>query len=260
MTQELNKLKADIEPFRAELLAHPLYSKLNTLGAIQLFMQQHIYAVWDFMSLLKAIQINLTSVELPWKPVGSASTRRLINEIVWGEESDLDQIGNPASHFELYIKAMEQIGARTTEILSFMESCTIESLSTKLEYLTISENTKDFVKFTFQKITENKAHELAALFTFGREDLIPDMFIEIVKTVEKQSGNSLSELIYYLERHIEVDGDEHGPMALQMILDLCGEDHEKWQEATQVSIEALKMRMHLWDGVLKEIESVPVLN
>ena len=103
MTQELNKLKADIEPFRAELLAHPLYSKLNTLGGIQLFMQQHIYAVWDFMSLLKALQINLTSVELPWKPVGSASTRRLINEIVWGEESDVDQLGNTASHFELYV-------------------------------------------------------------------------------------------------------------------------------------------------------------
>jgi hypothetical protein len=260
MTQELNKLKSDIEPFRVELLAHPLYSKLNTLGGIQLFMQQHIYAVWDFMSLLKALQINLTSVELPWKPVGSASTRRLINEIIWGEESDVDQFGKPASHFELYIKAMEQIESNTTEVISFVQSTDLNSLKSDLDKLTISENTKDFVSYTFQKIRENKAHELAALFTFGREDLIPDMFIEIVKTVENQSGNSLSELIYYLERHIEVDGGEHGPMALQMIQDLCGEDQQKWQEATQVSIEALKMRMHLWDGVLKEIESVPVLN
>jgi hypothetical protein len=43
-----------------------------------------------------------------------------------------------------------------------------------------------------------------------------------------------------------------------MIQELCGNDEQKWQEATQVSIEALKMRMHLWDGVLKEIESVSV--
>lgn len=260
MTKELNTLKSEIELFRAELLAHPLYAKLNTLDAIQHFMSQHIYAVWDFMSLLKALQINLTSVELPWKPIGSASSRRLINEIVWGEESDVDKNGIPASHFELYLKAMKQIGVDTAEVLSFVNSCTLDSLSSDLEKLAISDNTKDFVAFTFEKIKENKSHELAALFTFGREDLIPDMFIEIVKTVEMQTGNSLSELIYYLERHIEVDGGEHGPLSLQMIQELCADDEQKWKEATVVSINALKMRMHLWDGILQEIESVHVLN
>lgn len=259
MTKELNKLISDIEPFRMELLAHPLYSELNSLEAIQIFMKQHIYAVWDFMSLLKALQINLTSVELPWRPNGSASTRRLINEIVLGEESDLDKSGNPVSHFELYLKAMEQIGVDTAEVLSFVQRSDLNTVKSDLEHLTISKNTIDFVSFTFQKIKENKPHELAALFTFGREDLIPDMFIEIVKTVEKQTGNSLSDLIYYLERHIEVDGGEHGPMSLQMIQELCGNDELKWYEATQVSIDALKMRMHLWNGVLKEIKTVPVL-
>jgi pyrroloquinoline quinone (PQQ) biosynthesis protein C len=260
MTNELQKLKSDIEPNRKDLLAHPLYSKLHSLEAIQIFMQQHVFAVWDFMSLLKSLQINLTSIELPWKPVGKASTRRLINEIVWGEESDVDQYGNPASHFELYLRSMEQIGASTSEVLSFVKSSTLDTISIELDKLTLSKNTKDFVNFTFEKIKENKAHELAALFTFGREDLIPDMFVEIVKTVEKQTGNSMSELIYYLERHIEVDGGEHGPMSLEMIQDLCGNDEQKWQEATHVSKEALKMRMHLWDGVLQEIESVQVLN
>jgi hypothetical protein len=260
MVRELQKLKSEIHPYREELLAHPLYLKLNSKEAIQIFMEQHVFAVWDFMSLVKALQIKLTSVQLPWKPVGSASSRRLINEIIWGEESDVDQYGNPSSHFELYINAMKQIGSNTSEIESLVESCSLDSISFDINKLTISDNTKDFVNFTFQKIKENKVHELAALFTFGREDLIPDMFIEIVKTVEKQTGSSLSELIYYLERHIEVDGGEHGPMALQMIQDLCGNDEQKWQEATKVSIEALKMRMHLWDGVLKEIESVPVFN
>lgn len=260
MDKELQKLKSEIHPYREELLAHPLYLKLNSKEAIQIFMQQHVFAVWDFMSLVKALQINLTSVNLPWRPVGSASSRRLINEIIWGEESDIDQNGKPASHFELYINAMKQIGANTNEILSFVESCTLDSLFSDLNKLTVSNYTKDFVNFTFHKIAENKVHELAALFTFGREDLIPDMFIEIVKTLEKQTNSSFSELIYYLERHIEVDGVDHGPMALQMIQDLCGNDVQKWQEATQVSIEALKMRMHLWDGVLREIESVPVLN
>jgi hypothetical protein len=260
MIVELQKLQKQIEPYRENLLAHPLYKSLNSLDEIRVFTEQHVFAVWDFMSLLKALQITLTSVEIPWKPVGSASTRRLINEIVWGEESDLDQFGKPSSHFELYLGAMEQIGANTTEIQSFVQSSNLDSLALDLEKIKISENTKDFVSFTFQKIKENKAHVLAALFTFGREDLIPDMFIEIVKTVEQQTGTSFSKLIYYLERHIEVDGGEHGPMALQMIQDLCGVDELKWHEATEVSIEALKIRMHLWDGVLKEIQSASITN
>ena len=259
MNLELQKLQNEIEPYREKLLVHPLYKSLNSLDEIRVFTEHHVFAVWDFMSLLKALQINLTSVEIPWKPIGSASTRRLINEIVWGEESDIDQFGNPSSHFELYMGAMEQIGAIRSEIQSFVQSCNLDTLSLNLEKIKISENTKDFVRFTFQKIKENKAHVLAALFTFGREDLIPDMFIELVKTVEKQTGTSLSKLIYYLERHIEVDGGEHGPMALQMIQDLCGNDEIKWKEATEVSIEALKIRTHLWDGILKEIDSILVL-
>jgi len=258
MNLELEKLQNQIESYRENLLAHPLYKRLNSLDEIQVFTEQHVFAVWDFMSLLKSLQRNLTSVEIPWKPVGSPSTRRLINEIVWGEESDVDENGIPASHFELYISAMQQFGADTNIILNFTSRCTQLGFDQLIKSTEISENTKDFVRFTFNCIEDNKPHKLAALFTFGREDLIPDMFIQIVKNVENQTGNSLSKLIYYLERHIEVDGGEHGPMALNMIQELCGDDPHKWQEATSISIEALKMRMHLWDGVLNEIEKLHV--
>lgn len=258
MNLELEKLQNQIEPFRDNLLAHPLYKRLNSLEEIRVFTEQHVFAVWDFMSLLKSLQRNLTSIEIPWKPVGSPSTRRLINEIVWGEESDVDENGVPASHFELYILAMQQLGADTSIILNFASKCTQLGFNQLINSTEISENTKDFVRFTFNCIEENQPHKLAALFTFGREDLIPDMFIQIVKNVENQTGNSLSKLIYYLERHIEVDGGEHGPLALNMIQELCGYDVQKWEEATSISIEALKMRAHLWDGVLNEIEKLQV--
>lgn len=258
MNRELIKLQNQIQPYREDLLKHPLYSKLVSLDEIRIFTEQHVFAVWDFMSLLKSLQRNLTSVEIPWIPVGNASTRRLINEIVWGEESDVDENGTAASHFELYISAMSQMRSNTTAILDFTKQCTEFGFKNSLDTIGISDNTKDFVRFTFRCIEENKPHKLAALFTFGREDLIPDMFIEIVKNVEKQSGDSLSKLIYYLERHIEVDGGDHGPMALNMIQELCGNDSRKWEEATNISIEALQMRMHLWDGVLNEIEKLQV--
>jgi hypothetical protein len=258
MSPELQKLESEIEGYRTQLINHPLYSRLNSVDSLRVFMQEHVFAVWDFMSLLKSLQRSLTCIEIPWKPVGSPSTRRLINEIVLGEESDVDEKGIPASHFELYISAMQQFSAETNTILNFTSRCTQLGFNQLIDTADISENTKNFVRFTFKCIEENKPHKLAALFTFGREDLIPDMFIEIVKNVQKQSGNSLSKLIYYLERHIEVDGGEHGPMALNMIQELCGDDPQKWQEATSISIEALKMRMHLWDGVLTEIEKLYV--
>jgi hypothetical protein len=150
---------------------------------------------------------------------------------------------------------MTQIGANTQPILKFIDACVKSDLKIDLQTVSIQENTMNFVQFTFAAIRQNELHKLAALFTFGREDLIPDMFIQIVKSLEVESGNSFSKLVYYLERHIEVDGGEHGPMALNMIEELCGSDDQKWKEATSISIEALKMRIHLWDGVLHAIET-----
>ena len=255
MNQAIKKLSESIAPLRQELLQHPLYTKLDTHTSLQLFMEQHTYAVWDFMSLLKALQRGLTCVTLPWVPTGSPSTRRLINEIVLGEESDIDSNNIPASHFELYIQAMEGLGAETKPILDFVANISKgKEITSSFDLNKVNLETREFVDFTFRIIEAGKLHEIAAVFTFGREDLIPDMFIEIVKGMENKEGVSTSRLIYYLERHIEIDGGEHGPLSLQMIDELCGDDAVKWEEATNVSSQALKMRINLWNGILKQID------
>ena len=256
MNKHIKKLEQALDPYRQELINHDLYSKLNSVESIRCFMEQHVYAVWDFMSLLKSLQINLTSISIPWTPNGNPSTRRLINEIVWGEESDVNNDGVAASHYEMYIEAMQEAGANTAQIkklLSLIDGGL--DVFDAFEKVDMNPETRSFLSFTFDAILNKEAHVIAAIFTFGREDLIPDMFLEIVRQVDEESKQSLSLLTYYLERHIEVDGGEHGPMALNMISQLCGNDENKWKEATEASVKAMQMRINLWNGVQKSLNS-----
>lgn len=254
MNPNLSKINKELARLRQQLIEHPLYAQVKSVEDFQAFMEQHIFAVWDFMSLLKALQRALTCVELPWKPVGSPTTRRFINEIVLGEESDVDSNGEVASHFELYIDAMNQIGADTKTIQTFLKM--IEngsSIEMALNKAYINPDTRNFVNFTFSVVQSNSIQRIASVFTFGREDLIPDMFIQILREMQSQGQSNISKLLYYLERHIEVDGDDHGPISLKMMEELCGDDTLKWNEVLDIAKQSLEMRIKLWNGVLSQL-------
>lgn len=256
MEPQIAKLQAALSSKRAALLVHPMYAQINSIEDFQCFMEQHIFAVWDFMSLLKALQRALTCVEVPWAPKGSPVTRRFINEIVLGEESDLDSNGKVLSHFEMYLEAMQQIGANTLPIHQLTEWLSYgKTLDEALYQLDIREETRAFVRYTFEIINSGQLHKIAALFTFGREDLIPDMFIEILREMQNQGQANIDKLLYYLERHIEIDGGDHGPISLKMMEEICGTDLVKWQEATEVSLVALEKRYQLWDGVNAKLQA-----
>ena len=246
----IQNLEKNLSSTRKSLINHSLYSKLDSKQKLVEFMENHVFAVWDFMSLIKALQRNLTCIEVPWIPNENRLAGRLVNEIVLAEESDVDLNGNPKSHFELYLESMIQIGASTKKIEDFIFKIkTLKSYNKSIENINISPVVKEFMDFTFNIINTNKNHVIASVFTFGREDLIPDMFIEIVKKLSINDEIKADHLIYYLERHIEIDADEHGPMALKMIEKLCGEDEIKWKEAEIASKKALEMRIKLWDYI-----------
>lgn len=250
----IEDLEKSLESTRNKLINHNLYSNLNSKTKLIKFMETHVYAVWDFMSLIKALQRNLTCVDIPWTPNKNNLAGRLVNEIVLAEESDIDLEGNAKSHFELYKESMKEIGASTTTIDLFTEKVEkYKSYKDAIDEIKIDKIVKEFMDFTFEIINSNKNHVIASVFTFGREDLIPDMFIEIVKKLSSNNEINAKNLIYYLERHIEVDADEHGPMALKMIEELCKDDQKKWEEAKKYSLNALEMRIKLWDHINETI-------
>lgn len=254
------QLQGELQPLRAQLTTHPLYAAIRDADDLRVFMQSHVFAVWDFMSLLKALQRDLTCVSVPWIPKGTANTRYLINEIVVGEESDVDPDGNRMSHFELYLRAMQQAGANTTPIEQLVAAIRNgQPVKEVLAATDLPEGVRQFVEFTFNLIERGRIHEIAAVFTFGREDLIPDMFYSIVRHLNQQFPGQLTLITYYLERHIEVDGDHHSHLAMEMTSDLCGTDPARWQEATQAARQALESRIRLWDGVLLQLQHRPEL-
>ena len=254
MNVHIERMEKAIEPLRRQIIEHRVYSAIKSIEDLKIFMQYHVFAVWDFMSLLKTLQNNLTCTSVPWFPKGLAETRYLINEIVAGEESDVNQEGNRMSHFELYLTAMQQCGAAAWQVEKFI--AVLKSTGDRqlaFNDAAVPPSVRSFVDFTFHIINENKEHVQAAIFTFGREDLIPGMFMSIINDMNNSFPGSISIFKYYLDRHIEVDGDHHSKLALQMTANLCGNNSLYWQQAEQAAVQSLQKRIELWDGIYLQL-------
>jgi Protein of unknown function (DUF3050) len=247
----ISRLKAAVAATRSGVITHEMYSRLDSHAAIVAFMEHHVFAVWDFMSLLKSLQRNLTCVQVPWVPTGPTSSRRLINDIVLVEESD-ELGGGFISHFELYLHGMRQAGADAAVIESFIDLIrTGTPVLDALALVPVPAPSAEFVRTTWTFIQTLPLHCQAAAFAFGREDLIPEMFQQVV-AVNEELGQ-LDLFVDYLRRHIQVDDEEHTPMAMQMLADLCGDDDRKWQECVGAVNSALSARVRLWDGITAAI-------
>ncbi|MDA3947553.1 MAG: DUF3050 domain-containing protein [Helicobacteraceae bacterium] len=253
-TFPLEKIKC----LRKELSSHPVYGAVSSMDDLTLFMQHHVYSVWDFMSLLKYLQNEFAPTGSPWLPQGDPQVRRFINDIVLEEESDeglplADGTPTYASHFELYIAAMEEVRSGCSrEAETFVAKVASGSLQNALNNGQIPEPSRTFMRTTFAFIDSDKPHVVAAAFALGREHIIPEMFRALLATmnITKEQAEVFH---YYLERHIHLDSDFHGPMSLRMLELLCGDDETKIVEAEEAAISAIEERIRFWDGVLKAI-------
>lgn len=159
--------KLKLLPLRKKLQEHKIYKSIKSIEDIRLFMEQHVFAVWDFMSLLKQLQNQLSSTKVPWLPSGNPEAARLINEIVWGEESDLNRKGIAMSHFEMYLESMQSLGARSQAISELQHLLKKgQTIDQAIDQINLPQHISSFLKFTFEVINTKKNHIIAAVFTF----------------------------------------------------------------------------------------------
>ena len=240
-----------VETLKEKLTRHPIYESVETLRDLRCFMEHHIYAVWDFMSLLKALQAAVAPAQTPWMPSSRPELRRFINEIVLGEECDDYNVAGTKrfiSHFELYLLSMDEVKADTKPIREFISVVNENGVGAALGLPAVPQPAIEFVRSTFRFIDEQQHHCTASAFAFGREDLIPAMFgalLERMKISEVMAPN----FHYYLKRHTQLDAETHGPLALQLVATLCGKNDNRKKEAMRAAERALEARIVFWDGV-----------
>ena len=243
--------------FLAEQLAnHPLYSAINSKHNLKVFMEHHVYAVWDFMSLIKAMQFHIAPTTVPWIPPKNSHFANYINQLVLEEESDRELVKDTnrtaTSHFESYVGAMKEVGGNTFLITNFINSINDKGLDLALDNEYIPAPAKQFMAFTFDIINQNQLHLLASALAYGREVLVPLLFRSLQQGIQINQKDAPN-LYAYLNRHIQLDEQEHGPIVMRMLQDLCAGSDIKKAESLEVAELALVTRLNFWDGIYQAI-------
>ena len=248
-----------LNTLRAQLLDHPVYAEVASIEDLRRFMEDHVFAVWDFMSLLKRLQHDLTCTKVPWFPAENARAARLINDIVIGEETDIDPDGSYASHLDLYLRAMAEVGASTRRFETFRSLARAgTSIEAGMVRTGVPPHVQSFVAHTMTLAQSGSTEEVLAAFFFGREDIIPEMFSRLQKTVLSTTHDKdrLRHFIYYVERHIELDGDSHGPMGRELLEGRVADSPQRNEWALRAACNSIQARIDLWNGTLGSLREM----
>jgi hypothetical protein len=252
------QVRDHLATLREGLLDHPIYAEVASLEDLRRFMEDHVFAVWDFMSLLKRLQQDLTCTKVPWFPADNARAARLINDIVIGEETDVDPDGSYVSHLDLYLRAMADVGASTRQFEAFRSLARVgTSVEGGLARTGVPPHVRSFVAHTMTLAQSGSTEEVVAAFFYGREDIIPEMFSRLQKTLPgmKHDKARLRHFIYYIERHIELDGDSHGPMGRELLDKLVADSPQKNERALRAACNSIQARIELWNGTLSTLRA-----
>ena len=246
----LDKLQATIHPLKAKLKQHALYSKIQNIEDVKVFMQYHVFCVWDFMNLLKTLQHTFTCTEVPFSPKAFPENTRLINEIVLQEESDFID-GQATSHFAYYVKTMQALSSPFPSLDAFLQDLAQNcSYSELIQKAYLAPALQNFLKFSFDCI-QHSPIAVAAAFAFGRETLIPSLFEPLVSNPNAKHPQ-LKLFYQYIERHIELDAQSHGHLALSLVSNITHSESD-WALATETAQEALLQRLALWDFIEEKL-------
>jgi hypothetical protein len=246
----LEQLESTINPEVVAIAQHQVFQSIDSIEKLCQFSEIHVFAVWDFMCLLKELQRKLTRSSLFWLPPENHLGCHLVNTLIAEEESD--QLGDNyyTSHFELYLSAMQQCGANTDAISTFIHDIRQDlRLDTLLAQPYIPYAAKRFVADTFTVIAR-EAHAVAASFAFARENITGGMFSAILQhIVPTEKKYLIDQFVHYFQRHIDLDDGKHSEQSKILVANLCGSDEKKWQEAKDTALFSLNSRLQLLDGI-----------
>jgi Protein of unknown function (DUF3050) len=244
----------DIDLMRRSMVNHPVFAAIRDISSLRTFMEAHVFAVWDFMSLLKRLQRDLTCTSVPWLPPRNREAAQLINQIVLGEETDVGPGGEPMSHLELYLGAMREVGADTTRFELFQTALAKgATLGRAFDKAGAAPFVREFTGYTLETATRAPLLAVMASFFYGREDAIPHMFGNLLENW--QIGADQAPLfVYYLKRHIELDGDQHGPAAKAILAAAAADDPHRESEVLTSARQSIEARIRLWDGLLGSLD------
>jgi hypothetical protein len=245
---------------RAALLDHPLYGDVASIADLRRFMEDHVFAVWDFMSLLKRLQQDMTCTRVPWFPADDARAARLINDIVIGEETDVDADGSYVSHLDLYLRAMGDVGASTSQFDAFRSLVQVGiPVEVALARIGVPPYVQAFVAHTMGLANSGTTEEVLAAFFYGREDIIPEMFSRLLQTLydARHNDDRLRHFIYYIDRHIELDGDSHGPKGRELLEGLVANSPHMAERAVRAACNSITARIDFWNGTLSKLRNSP---
>ena len=243
----------DLDFIRRRMVEHPVFAAIRDLRSLRIFMEAHVFAVWDFMSLVKRLQRDLTCIDVPWLPPRDRQAAQLINQIVLGEETDVGPSGEPVSHLELYLGAMREVGANTGGFERFQT--TLESgatLTEAFDHAAVAPFIREFTGHTLQIASRAPLLAVMASFFYGREDVIPRMFSNLLQGW-RIGTDQAPMFVYYLKRHIEVDSDQHGPAAQAILAAATDGDPLRGLQVLSAARQSIEARIKLWDGLLKSL-------
>ena len=247
---ENNKKKLD--ELKQKITAHPLFANKLEPKQICKFMESHIFAVWGFMSILKSLQKMITPNNLPWMPNKNTKNGlvNFVNEIILCEESDYIEGIGFISHFEIYLLAMKNMDAKTDQLDKLISIISSKGYDEKyLDNIDATAEVKSFLKHDLEVSMNGTLPEIVGAFTLGREKVIPNMFGYILPAIKETSSSKY--LITYLERHIDIDGDRHGPLSMKLLNASC--DRKQLSLAYATAIKSLELRLLVWDKVHEDI-------
>jgi pyrroloquinoline quinone (PQQ) biosynthesis protein C len=253
MSEVISIDAGEIDSVRHRMVEHPVFTAIRGIQDLRIFMEAHVFAVWDFMSLVKRLQRDLTCVEVPWLPPRDRQAAQLINQIVLGEETDTDPSGEPMSHLELYLGAMQEVGADTASFDRFQTALASgATLAGAFDKATVAPFIREFTGHTLQIASRAPSLAVMASFFYGREDVIPRMFSKLLEKW-RIGADQAPLFVYYLKRHIEVDSDQHGPAAKAILATATAGDPIRRMQVLSAARQSMEARIKLWDGLLASL-------